>query len=167
MQLTGKEIIERGILTNVDLEHAVQQQGVDLRVVGISEVVGVGYVPAEGKTVLPDYRPVSLVDEKYWNLEPGYYEITFAEGCKMPSDLAMTFVQRSSLLRCGVIIRSSQFDAGFETDQMGSFMQVFRPVKIGYGARVAQTLVMETREVSKENLYAGQFQQDLQRGTQG
>lgn len=165
MQLTGKQIIERGILTNVDLENAVQQQGVDIRVAGINRLVGVGRIPKQGKTRLPKYEPIiPLTDEDgidFWRLEPGYYEIILEEGCRMPNNAAMTFVQRSSGLRCGIIIRSSQFDAGFETDQMGTFMQVFMPVEIEVGARIAQTLVMETAEV--DNLYNGQWQGDKQR----
>lgn len=167
MQLTGKQIVAEGIITNIDLDNAVQQQGVDLRVIQVNRVVGKGRIPKKGKTYLPSYEKVALKEAEedsevfYWDLEPGYYEIIFAEGCKMPNNRAMTFVQRSSLLRSGVIIRSSQFDAGFETEHMGTFMQVFNPVEIEYGARVAQTLVMETAEV--ENIYNGQFQKDCQR----
>ena len=170
MQLTGREIVERGIITNIDEENGIQQQGIDLRVIGNRKLSGVGCIPLFGKTKLPNYSPVEMEVEperSYWRLEPGYYEITFEEGCKIPSNLAMTLIQRSSLLRCGGIIRSSQFDAGFSTDHMGSFMEILHPVEIEYQARIAQTIVVETAEVRQEDLYHGQWaeqQNVVQRG---
>ena len=164
MQLTGKQIVEEGIITGFDTENAVQQQGIDVRVVTIRKVKPSkdSIIPAKGKTILPKYEEIPVKDLgkeiKGWKLKPGYYEIILAEGCKIPNNRAMTFVQRSSLLRSGCIIRSSQFDAGFETNQMGTFMAVFSPVKIEYMARVAQTIVLKTATVSKENLYNGQYQ---------
>lgn len=164
MQLTGREIIEKGILTGVDLENAVQQQGVDVRVVQINRLEGVGRIPEVGKTQLPKYTPVPFEEgTSTWCLNPGYYEIILEEGCNMPQDAAMTFVQRSSLLRNGCIIRSSQFDAGFETNHMGTFMMVFNTVRIDYKARVAQAIVHETHPVFDEDLYDGQWQNDKQR----
>lgn len=176
MQLTGRQIIEEGIITDYCKE-GIQQAGVDLRVMEIKTLYGEGFIPKEGKTVLPDYCKifnsktynktcVELDDQGNvvaWFLMPGYYEITLEEGCKMPNNRAMTLVQRSSLLRCGAIIRSSQFDPGFETDHIGTFMAVFHPLTIEKGARVCQTLVMETAEVAKEDLYQGQFNHDSQR----
>lgn len=179
MQLTGRQIIEEGIITNY-CDEGIQQAGVDLRLMQVNALCGEGYVPKEGKTQLPEYEPITnMCGYKWsggshaiwngeeligWHLMPGYYEIILEEGCKMPNNRAMTFVQRSSLLRCGAIVRSSQFDPGFETEHMGTFMQVFHPITIEKGARVCQTLVMETAEVAAEDLYAGQFAFDRQRG---
>lgn len=183
MQLTGRQIIQEGIITGYCNE-GIQQAGVDLRLMQVNYLVGEGLVPKVGKTKLPDYfelkdrYPVTLANCSYaiyagetgeelvaWHLMPGYYEIILEEGCKMPNNRAMTFVQRSSALRCGAIIRSSQFDPGFETEHMGTFMQVFHPITIEKGARVCQTLVMETAEVAAEDLYSGQYQKDSQRVT--
>lgn len=182
MQLTGRQIIQEGIITNY-CEEGIQQAGVDLRLKQVNALCGEGCVPREGKTVLPEYLeikdryPNTEQNRSYaiyngpsgenlvaWRLNPGYYEIILEEGCKMPNNRAMTFVQRSSLHRCGCIIRGSQFDPGFETEHMGTFIQVFHPVIIEKGARVCQTLVMETAEVAAEDLYAGQFAFDRQRG---
>lgn len=178
MQLTGRQIIEEGIITNY-CDEGIQQAGVDLRLMQVNALCGEGYVPKEGKTQLPKYEPITnMCGYKWsggshaiwngeeligWHLMPGYYEIILEEGCKMPNNRAMTFVQRSSLLRCGAIVRSSQFDPGFETEHMGTFMQVFHPTTIEKGARVCQTLVMETAEVAAEDLYNGQWQGDKQR----
>ena len=119
MQLTGKQIVENGIVIGC-CDAGVQQQGVDVRLMKVSrvgEVVGdVGYVPAKGKTETPHSFEVEPNDNGIWILQPGYYEIEFKEGCKIPSNAAMYFKTRSSLVRCGAIVHSGQFDAGFKTD---------------------------------------------------
>ena len=170
MQLTGKQIVEQGIVYNV-CEKGVQQQGVDVRIDRVFEVInfGNGLVPINGKTMTPPTVEVAALDahedsKGYFYLPPGYYEVTFVEGCKMPANCAMYFKTRSSLVRCGSDIRSGQFDGGFETTAMGAFLKVELPIKIERGARVAQAIVTETYTVDEENLYNGQWQNDKQRG---
>lgn len=157
--LNGKEIIERGIITNVPEEN-VTQHGSDLNLIKVERVVGVGMIPVKGKTILPEYQEVTPI-EGVWRLNPGTYNITFAQGCKIPNDVMCLIRQRSSLLRCGGQLHSSVFDAGFETDNIGTFMTLAHPVDIEVGARVAQIYNHATDPV--ENLYNGQFQKDIQR----
>lgn len=159
MQLTGKEIIERSIITNY-CDEGIQQQGIDVRLKNVFDVTSTGKVPKEGKTqhsktleVLPIYGTYCLT--------PGYYEVTFEEGCNIPNNATLHFKTRSSLVRCGALIHSGQFDAGFHTDNAGAFLQVLVPIEIEPGARVAQALVFTSNEV--ENLYDGQWQGDKQR----
>lgn len=155
MQLTGKEILEKGIITG-SCSEGLQQQGIDLRIKDIKIVQGVGEIPSTGKTKLPIYDHYKL-----GYIEPGYYEITFEEGCKIPNNCSLHLKTRSSLVRCGAIIHSGQFDAGFETDSMGAFIHVIRPIIIEKGSRVAQAIVFQSSDV--ENLYNGQWQNDKQR----
>jgi deoxycytidine triphosphate deaminase len=172
MQLTGKQIVEKNIITNFCNE-GIQQQGVDVRIKKVS-VVGkshhyssYGYIPKEGKTVTPtttEIPPICLEGGKeYWDLTEGYYEVEFEEGCNIPNYIAMNFKTRSSLVRCGAEILSGQFDAGFSTNNMGAFLKVNIPITIEKGARVAQTILTETYEVDDNNLYNGQWQGDKQR----
>jgi deoxycytidine triphosphate deaminase len=109
MQLTGKQIVEKGIVIGA-CSAGVQQQGVDVRLMKVSKVGesawDLGYVPAKGKTGTPTSKEVMPNDEFSWRLEPGYYEIEFQEGCKIPSNAAMYFKTRSSLVRCGAIVHS-------------------------------------------------------------
>lgn len=158
MQLTGKEILERGIITN-SCKAGLQQQGIDVRVDRICKLRGTGVIRAEGKTMIPE--TAAIISVGYWDLEPGYYEVELMEGCKIPSNCAMYFKTRSSLVRCGTIVHSGQFDAGFETEKAGCFIEVCRPIRIEHGARIAQAIVHESNEV--ENTYEGQFQGDKQR----
>lgn len=169
MQLTGKEIIEKGIIQN-HCEEGIQQQGIDVRVDYIKRVGPYGeygVIPAQGKTVLPTYNEVPQMTtwrhstSCTWLLEPGYYEVTLMEGCNIPSNVTLHFKTRSSLVRCGALVHSGQFDAGFETGAMGCFLQVLVPISIERGARIAQAICFESREV--DNLYDGQWQGDKQR----
>lgn len=157
--LNGKEIKEKGIVTKFD-EGNVSQHGIDLNLIKVERVVGVGFIPKVGKTVLPEYQEVDPV-ESVWKLTPGVYGVTFEQGCNIPEDQMLLIRQRSSLARCGGTIHSSVFDAGFQTNEMGTFMKIDHPIDIEVGARVAQIYNHKTDPV--ENLYNGQFQNDKQR----
>lgn len=158
--LNGKEIVERGIVTNIPTEN-VAQHGVDLNLILIERVMGIGFIPVVGKTQLPEYQRVEPTQSGVWRLNPGTYNVTFAQGCKIPNNVMMLIRQRSSLLRCGGQLHSSVFDAGFETENIGTFMTLFHPIDIEVGARIAQIYNHETDPV--ENLYNGQWQGDKQR----
>lgn len=168
MQLTGKQIVERGILQNI-CTCGIQQQGVDVRIDKVFKIINtdVGMVPVNGKTITPQTFEVDVSEDSKdcFYLIPGYYEVTFVEGCKIPADCAMYFKTRSSLVRCGAEILSGQFDGGFETDAMGAFLKVELPIEIEKGARVAQVIVNETYPVDEEHLYDGQWQYDRQRNS--
>lgn len=160
MQLTGKEIIQNQIITN-SIEQGFQQQGIDVRIKKVNKLSGSGVIPKEGKTLLPVYEEMQVSVNDSWYLQPGYYEVEFEEGCNVPNNATLHFKTRSSLVRCGALVHSGQFDAGFKTDNMGAFLQVLNPISIQKGARIAQAIVFTSNEVS--NLYDGQWQGDKQR----
>lgn len=167
--LTGKEIAERGIISNF-LKENIQQQGIDVRLLEVFKVDenGGGIIPAGNsrKTITPKTEKIAcLPDGKNgefgWMLKPGYYEVMFDEGCDIPNNCSLQFKTRSSGIRCAIEIRSGLFDAGFNTKNMGAFMKVELPIFIERHARVAQVIVDSSNEV--ENLYNGQWQGDNQR----
>lgn len=166
MILTGKQIIEKGFITKVDNSKCIQQVGVDVEIEKIAKVDRAGFI-FKKKTILPEYLeifPETKIDGcNGWWLYPGYYEITFRQGCKIPATATMRMRQRSSLLRSGAEIHSSIFDPGFETDQMGAFLIVHRRIWIEKGARIAQAYFSENYFVEDKDLYQGQFQKDKQR----
>jgi deoxycytidine triphosphate deaminase len=166
--LTGKQLVEQGIITGLIAEENIAQHGVDLNLVSVEKIIGKGFVPRVGKTKIAIRRniepgEIEVDGEKTiaWHLEPGSYDITFAQGCNIPSDQMLLIRQRSSLLRNGAILHSSCFDAGFETQQIGTVLHVRVPIIIEVGARVAQIYAHHSNVV--ENLYNGQFQGDIQR----
>lgn len=164
MQLTGTNIIDKNIISNASVG-GIQQQGIDLRVKDIRFVneKSSGYVPETGKTITPPSMSLTPYDDKTFVLPPGYYEIEFMEGCDIPNDATLHIKTRSSLVRCGAICHSGQFDGGFKTENMGCFLHVILPISIDKGARIAQALVFESYPVKEENMYNGQWQGDNQR----
>lgn len=169
MQLTGRQIIERGIVNNY-CEDAVQQQGIDVRlksvrVVTIENKLGeirAGFIPNRGKTKLPYYEEVIPENGEYI-LDPGFYDVELMESCSIPNNATLHYKTRSSLVRCGATVHSGQFDGGFKTENMGCFLHVINPIVIEVGARIAQALVFESYPVNNEDMYNGQWQNDNQR----
>lgn len=162
MQLTGKQIVDLGIINGV-CEKGIQQQGVDVRLASI-RLAGANGTVSEVSTVIPESGPeIFPGEQQYYHLSPGYYEVTLVESCIIPPNIAMHFHTRSSLVRCGAHVFSGQFDAGFHTDAMGCYLHVIQPITIQRGARIAQAICTETYNVDGEHLYAGQYQGDKQR----
>lgn len=170
--LTAKQIIERGIVFlsdenkkeyNIELKPA--QAGIDLHMISCARIdeTTSGYIFSDqstNKTEIAKTYPVEPVlktnNTYYWGLQPGVYEIGFAEGCKFDSKTAGKIVHRSSLYRNGCEINSPLWDPGFHTDEMGTFLIVHNPIRIDVGARVGQMVVFETNEEAEK--YEGQFQ---------
>ena len=118
------------------------------------------------RTQLINYSAVEMINLdgiRGYLLHPGVYDITFWEGCKIPSNYVGLIRQRSSMLRNGTVLHSSVFDPGFETEFMGTVMAVNVPIFVEEDARVAQIYFHTCGEVAGENLYNGQWQQDKQR----
>jgi deoxycytidine triphosphate deaminase len=168
--LNAQQILDEGLLR---LEHAQgkpAQVGFDLTLKQVNEVgmqnqyenFKIGKV-LKDKTQLTTYKPygmISLEGNTGWMLYPGVYDITFNEGCKLPSNRVAFIKQRSSLYRNGAIINSPVFDPGFETEFMGTLIYVHRTIFIEENARVAQIYF---HECEAAELYNGQWQGDKQR----
>ena len=163
MNLTGQELINKRIVTgNVSLEN-IQQHGVDLNLRSVERVIGIGFIPKEGKTLLSERENIKPEDNIF-SLEPGVYDFVFEQGCNIPHDQRAEVIQRSSCSRNGLFIRSAVFDAGFKTEQVGTMVIVMNPIRIEKGARVAQFVCEASNVVEKT--YNGQWQGDSQRKTE-
>lgn len=161
--LNANELVARGIITGPITEDNIAQHGIDLNVIQISKIVeSEGFIPAKGKTLIPKYEQVSFQEgTSVWRLEPGMYDVVFAQGCNIPSDQMLLIRQRSSLLRCGAFICSNVYDAGFKTENIGTMLTVMYPISIEANARIAQIYNHQATPV--DNLYDGQWQNDSQR----
>lgn len=162
--LTSQQLVEEGIITNVP-EECIAQVGIDLQVQSFRKIVGMGFIPKVGKTVLPTYQEVPWDEDGCVTLEPGSYEVVFEQGCNFPDNVAGQIVHRSSILRSGEILFSAIFDAGFRTQNIGSFITVNVPIKIEKGARLGQMVCHRTEKAATK--YCGQWQMDCQRGKEG
>jgi deoxycytidine triphosphate deaminase len=175
--LNAGQILDEGLLK---LEHAQgkpAQVGFDLTLKQVNQIGNpngndgvyknfkIGKV-LKDKTELTTYTPYPLINLdgiSGWLLYKGVYDITFNEGCKLPSNRVAFIKQRSSLYRNGAIINSPVFDPGFETEFMGTLMYVNETIFIEENARVAQIYF---HECEPAELYAGQWQGDKQRKQQ-
>ena len=100
------------------------------------------------------YTPI-VPDDGFFHLEEGTYSIEFSQGLEaLPANNTAFIWQRSTLGRNGVLIRSSVYDPGFTTPNMGAIMYVGRPVLIEVNARVAQIIIHENEPAE---LYNGQY----------
>ena len=170
---TGKEIANSKIITNF-LEENIQQVGIDLRVKNIYQLSPrfhldiceytnchcAGNIPKEGKTQIFVNKDI-VFENGVCMLSPGYYEVEFEEGCKLDKNVTLDLKTRSSLVRCGVTIHNGMFDPGFETENIGCFLEVRFPIILEKGSRLAQAIVYDCSDV--ENVYNGQWQHDNQR----
>ena len=172
MMLNANQIVEKGLLKLENAQGKPAQIGYDL---SLKQVNRIGMLNGQhgkigkvlkDKTELTSYTPQALMNldgVNGWLLHQGVYDITFNEGCKIPSNYVGLIRQRSSMLRNGTVLHSSVFDPGFETNFMGTVMVVNETIFIEENARVAQIYFHECSPVEEELLYNGQWQGDQQR----
>ena len=161
------------MVTNFEKEN-LQQHSIDLNLIKVEKILEWGFIPKEGKTQLAGRQTVELnysPDGTYcpsnkgiWYLNPGVYDVMFAQGIKILNDRMCLIKHRSSLGRNGSLLRSALFDAGFKTENLGAVLFVHAPVMIEYGARIGTLYGHTSKPV--DNLYNGQWQNDKQRQTQ-
>lgn len=170
MLLNSHDIINRNLLKLENSMGKPAQIGYDLSVKNIfyhnDDTLG---QILKDRTIVPEQtalKTVVLDNRVGWFVDPGYYDIMFHEGVRMPNNLTAFIKQRSSLYRNGIIINSPLFDPGFETDNMGTLMFVHKRTFIEQDARLAQIYFYENNVVDESNLYNGQWQNDKQRETQ-
>jgi deoxycytidine triphosphate deaminase len=163
--INAQEIIDKGLLKLESSKGKAAQIGYDLSLKAVNKIGKVGKV-LKNKTELASYEPIEKIQldgHTGWLLYPGAYDITFWEGCDIPSNYVGLIRQRSSMLRNGTVLHSSVFDPGFSTEFMGTVMVVNETIFVEEDARVAQIYFHECTPVGEENLYNGQWQGDKQR----
>lgn len=164
--INAEQIIKEGLLKLEKTQGKPAQVGYDLSLNRINKVGGsIGQV-LKDKTILNTHTEEPKIEFEGkigWLLEPGVYDFILNEGCKIPLNRTAFMKQRSSMLRNGVLIQSSVWDPGFETDEMGTYGVVFEKIFIEENARIAQIYFHESTPVEPEHAYNGQYQKDKQR----
>jgi deoxycytidine triphosphate deaminase len=175
--LNAQQIVDEGLLKLDETKGKPAQVGYDLSLKAVQRVgTSIANNPynlskddkigkvLKDKTELTTYTPIETIKldgAEGWLLYKGVYDITFWEGCKIPSNRTAFIKQRSSLYRNGAVINSPVFDPGFETDNMGTLLYVHETIFIERDARVAQIYFHES--VNTDVMYNGQWQNDKQR----
>lgn len=163
MRLTCEQAMERGLLVLDHSKGKPAQVGYDLSVKEIRQVEAGGAIFVDS-TNAPILSPPLETEQdivtgrEVYYLEPGIYDITFWEGCKIPNNTTGVIVHRSGMYRNGAIIVSPIFDPGFYTDNIGCVLYLFTALTIEKNSRLAQITFDEHAPVDKP--YDGQWQGD-------
>lgn len=157
MILSPKYVAEQKWVLPVNKEQ-IQQNGIDLTVVGIAEIEGMARVGNKDKS-LPNYIPLkslpTLDGEWIYKLEPGKgYMLEIGEKIKIPKDMCGLIWMRSTFNRCGCPIFACVFDSGYEgRPTVAAYPTI--PIWIEKGTRIAQILYFDATSAS---MYNGQYQ---------
>ena len=145
----------------LDPETQLQPNGIDLtlRTVAALDTPGQLGVATEDR-VLSQTTELAYDAEGYVQLAPGCYLITLNEVVHLPKDMAALGWQRSSLLRSGVTITCSVWDAGYE-GRSQCLLTVLNPkgFRLARNARVVQIVFFPLAQSVTQG-YQGIFQRE-------
>jgi dUTP pyrophosphatase len=131
----------------------VQPHGIDLRLESIWGFGGPGTlardaprattVAAHPERVLPDREPLPWEADGALHLPPGPYLVRFAEIVNLPLDLMALARPRSTLLRCGALLHTAVWDAGYQ-GRSEALLVVANPhgLRLERGARICQMIFL-------------------------
>jgi dUTP pyrophosphatase len=162
MFLSPKDLLQHKIITFTTLSLPtiestyVQQNGIDidcLTVTDLSTFVSIPTIDVSSSTI-PVASPLAP-SGGYFNLIKGNsYTFTSNFSVNIPAGMCGWVIGRSSLNRCGVLVRSSLYDTGFNGG-IGATIYCQSNINIQVGARVGQFVMCAAKHAS---LYEGQYQ---------
>lgn len=144
MVLTGKEILDRGIITDIlDAGLQTQSVGIDLSVAKVETYMSSGIIDFDNsQRMKPRMAEVAMIDGGY-DLRPGAYLVTFNETVDVPLDMMGIARPRSTMHRCGATVNTSVWDPGYKGKSQ-VMLTVFNQhgVRICKNARIAQLVFL-------------------------
>lgn len=108
-------ITENQIISDFGLgiDKQLQPEGFDLTVREIRQFNSIGKILKE-KSVVSETKPaIDMYWDGAWHLDEGQYQILFNEVLKLPRNVHVFTIQRSSVPRSGCIMHVGSFDAGY------------------------------------------------------
>ena len=142
----------------VDLEKQVQPNGIDLTLREVALLQSPGRITvADSQRQLSDLAPLVFDGLGFIDLMPGAYVITYNEIVHLPKNVMALATPRSSLLRCGVMVHTAVWDAGY-SGRSQSLMVVYNPhgFRVERNARIVQLVFY--RLTQKTEGYRGAYQ---------
>ena len=143
----------------VDIDLQLQPNGFDLSLLAISRLLTPGAIgSSDTERQLASTEPLSLATDRWLELAPGPYLVTFNEIVNLPDDLMALGRPRSSLLRSGVSLHTAVWDAGYH-GRSQSLLTVHHPAgfRLRKNARLAQ-LVFFRLSAPPDQGYQGRYQ---------
>ena len=143
----------------IDRDIQVGENGVDLTVRRVSEFVSRGAIDFKNEErVISETRELSFDESGWLDLESGVYRVEYNEQVNLPKNMIAIAMPRSSLIRCGVALITSIWDAGYR-GRGKSTLAVFNPkgFSLKRDSRIAQLVFLPMARPTKEG-YHGLFQ---------
>ena len=144
MIVNPKKIIKEWIVTELpDVEKQVQQNGIDLTLASVREIIDKGILELDKRQLPSLWAPLGNLK----GLESWIYSISFNEYVKIPNGMCAEIIQRSSLNRMWVQVVAWVYDAWFE-NTIWAVMYVHNPLGIDLelGVRLAQIVFHQAEE---------------------
>jgi len=142
----------------VNLEEQVQPNGIDLTLCEVALLQSSGRMGvADSQRTVSDLAPLVFDGLGFMDLTPGAYIITYNEIVRLPKNIMALAAPRSSLLRCGVMVNTAVWDAGY-SGRSQSLMVVYNPqgFRLQRNARIAQLVFL--RLTKETEGYHGVYQ---------
>lgn len=163
MVLDGRTILDKHIVSIpddhqvFDVEEQVQPNGLDLRVVQLTEVRGRLKVPRESGVDYAEIQTTEIPWKSGWiSAKSGVsYVVEFREFISVKDGFCAIIHPRSSLVRSGINVTSGVWDTGFE-GRLGGVLRPLNDVDIEYGSRLAQVQI--SRSEFNGHRYDGRYQ---------
>jgi dUTP pyrophosphatase len=162
----GREALRRLILADrplisdyLSLDEQLQPNGFDLSVAQVNRLVGRGALGrSNAERSLPEASALAFDEAGWLELETGVYQVVFNEVVDLPNDLMALGRPRSSLCRCGAMLGTAVWDAGYR-GRSTSLLVVSHPdgLRIARDARLMQ-LVFFTLDSPTARGYDGVYQ---------
>jgi dUTP pyrophosphatase len=145
----------------IDSTIQIQPNGIEMTLQSVHTLQGTGSVAFDNsERKLPGTRQLEFQPDGWLNLKPGIYKIIYNEIVNLPLEIAAIARARSSLLRCGVILETAVWDAGY-SGRSESLLIVHNPqgFKIKHNARIVQLIFFTLTSQSSEG-YSGIYQNE-------
>jgi dUTP pyrophosphatase len=142
----------------VDLEQQLQPNGIDLTLREVALLQSAGAITVDtGQRQISELAPLVYDGLGYIDLPAGIYLITYNEIVHLPENITALGAPRSSLLRCGVDIKTAVWDAGY-SGRSQSLLVVYNPqgIRLQRNARVLQLVFFKLTQKTKG--YRGRYQ---------
>lgn len=155
--LSGKNIIELGLVQGLLNNEQVQPAGVDFTLKQLAVLESKGIIDFDNtKRVLPDYRPLQFKDGMI-TLQLGAYLVEFNETVLLPNNVIGIMRTRSSVFRSGATLTAGVIDPGY-SGAIGALLQVWnnKGITIGKNAKLVQWVFAKVGDPSEKG-YAGVY----------
>ena len=142
----------------VNLEEQVQSNGFDLTLREVALLQSSGRIAvADNQRLVSDLAPLVFDGLGFIDLMAGAYIITYNEIVHLPQNVIALAAPRSSLLRCGVMINTAVWDAGY-SGRSQSLMVVYNPqgFRLQRNARIVQLVFLKLTQETEG--YHGVYQ---------